>query len=160
MKTLLIMRHGKSSWKDPNLADVERPLKKRGRKDSAHMGELLDNKKLKPDLILCSKAVRATQTAEIIEDKLDFEGKVEIVDALYMAELDTILQTLQALPDLDRVMIIGHNPGLESLLQVLTKKIKSLPTAAVARIKLPISNWQELNMETTGELANLWLPHS
>ena len=158
MKTLLIMRHGKSSWKDSDLPDKERPLKKRGRKDSTHMGELLDDKKFKPDMILCSTAVRASQTAEIVVDKLDFEGKIEYLDALYMAEPETIIKTLQSFPDVERMMIIGHNPGLETLLQILTDKISSLPTAAVARVKLPINSWQDLDMKTTGELSNLWLP--
>ncbi len=158
MRTLLIMRHGKSSWKDPALADSERPLKKRGRKDSKSMGKLLDNKKFKPDLILCSTALRAKQTAEIVVDELGFEGQVEYMDALYMAEPDVILRVLQHLTDVERVMIIGHNPGLEGLTQRLTDKITSLPTASVVRIKLPINNWQELSFDTTGELANLWIP--
>ncbi|MCE5208580.1 MAG: histidine phosphatase family protein, partial [Chloroflexi bacterium] len=137
MRTLLIMRHGKSSWKDAELPDIERPLKKRGRKDVVHMGKLLDGKKLKPDLILCSTAKRARQTAEIVVEEIGFEGKVEYLDSLYMAELDTLIKTLQSLPDVKRVMIIGHNPGLETLAQLLTDKITSLPTAAVARIKIP-----------------------
>lgn len=158
MRTLLIMRHGKSSWKDAELPDIERPLKKRGRKDVVHMGKLLDGKKLKPDLILCSTAKRARQTAEIVVEEIGFEGKVEYLDSLYMAELDTLIKTLQSLPDVKRVMIIGHNPGLETLAQLLTDKITSLPTAAVARIKIPINNWQELGIKSTGELSNLWTP--
>lgn len=158
MRTLLIMRHGKSSWKDPALADSERPLKKRGRKESKSMAKLLDDKKFKPDLILCSTALRARQTAEIVVDELNFKKQVEYLDSLYMAELDVLLRVLQHLTDVERVMIIGHNPGLESLTQLLTEKITSLPTASVARLKLPINNWQELSMDTRGELANLWIP--
>ena len=158
MRTLLIMRHGKSSWKDAELPDIERPLKKRGRKDVVHMGKLLAGKKLKPDLILCSTAKRARQTAEIVVEEIGFKGKVEYLDSLYMAELDTLIKTLQSLPDVKRVMIIGHNPGLETLAQLLTDKITSLPTAAVACIKIPISNWQELGIKSTGKLSNLWTP--
>ncbi len=158
MRTLLIMRHGKSSWKDAELPDIERPLKKRGRKDVVHTGKLLDGKKLKPDLILCSTAKRARQTAEIVVEEIGFDGKVEYLDSLYMAELDTLIKTLQSLPDVKRVMIIGHNPGLETLAQLLTDKITSLPTAAIACIKIPINNWQELEIKSTGELSNLWTP--
>ncbi|MEM5774179.1 MAG: histidine phosphatase family protein, partial [Anaerolineaceae bacterium] len=94
MRTLLIMRHGKSSWKDPALADSERPLKKRGRKESKSMAKLLDDKKFKPDLILCSTALRARQTAEIVVDELNFKKQVEYLDSLYMAELDVLLRVL------------------------------------------------------------------
>jgi phosphohistidine phosphatase len=158
MRTLLIMRHGKSSWKDAELPDMARPLKKRGRKDSKNMGELLEEKEQLPDVILCSTAERARQTAEIIAHKLDSEDEVEYLDELYMAEADTIVKILQSRFQKEKVMIIGHNPGLESLVQTLTEKIVTLPTGAIARIKLPIDTWQELGADTKGELANLWLP--
>lgn len=158
MKTLLIMRHGKSSWKDAELQDMDRPLNQRGRKDSARMGKLLNTNQYKPDLILCSPAIRARQTAEILINELGFDGKVEYPDSLYMAEADTIVDLLQNLPNVERVLVIGHNPGLETLVQLLTNKIISLPTASIAHVKLPVNSWQQLGEKTTGEIANLWLP--
>ena len=158
MKTLLIMRHGKSSWKDSNLADHERPLKKRGRKDTERIAELLKDKKLVPGVILCSTALRARQTAEAFVDEVDFEGEIEYLDTFYMAEPEAFFERLQTLQDVERVMIIGHNPGLESLLQILADEIKALPTAAVAQLSLDISSWQDLNLNTRGKIKHLWLP--
>jgi len=158
MKTFLIMRHGKSSWKDPNLADNERPLKKRGRKDSARIGALLKDQKLVPDIIICSTAKRAKQTAKIIIDELNYEGHIEYLESLYMAEPEAIFQALQSLPDVEAVMLIGHNPGLETLLQILSDGINSLPTAALAKVTLPINEWRQLNMDVSGVLDALWLP--
>ena len=158
MKKLLIMRHGKSSWKDSSLSDHERPLKKRGRKDSARVGKHLKEKELIPDIILCSSAKRATQTAEIVSDEMDFEGNIEFIDSFYMADPEIFFTMLQTLPDVETVMIIGHNPGLETLLQILSDEIKSLPTAATAHLTLPIDSWAEIKMETDGKLIHLWRP--
>ncbi len=158
MKTLLIMRHGKSSWKDDKLPDNERPLKKRGRKDSAHMGELLKKKDLIPDVVLCSTAKRSRQTADILLEEMDYKGEVQYLDSLYMAETEVFFNVLHALPDYACVLIIGHNPGLETLLQMMTNDINSLPTAAVAHVTLPIEHWEEFHADTSGELKNLWLP--
>jgi len=160
MKTLLIMRHGKSSWKDTSLVDHQRPLKKRGRKNAAQIGKLLAEKQLVPALILSSSAERAKQTAEILIDKMGFDGEVAYLDDLYMAEPETFYAYLRKLQDVDTAMIIGHNPGLETLLQILTDEINSLPTAATAQVKLNIDAWNALNFETTGKLKNLWLPRS
>lgn len=158
MKSLLCMRHGKSSWKDTSLPDHERPLKKRGRKDSARIGSLLKETDLIPDVILSSTAKRARQTAEILMEELGFDGQFEFLDPLYMAEPETLFQVIRSLPDVSCVMIIGHNPGLETLVQILTDEINSLPTAALAQIELPIDEWQQLDLETYGELKNLWRP--
>ena len=158
MKKLIIIRHGKSSWKDDKLPDFERPLKKRGKKDSAHMGELLKKKELIPDIVLCSTAKRARQTADILLEEMEYKGTIEYLDSLYMAEADVFFNTLRTLPDYNCVMIIGHNPGLETLLQMITNDIKSLPTAAVAHVNLSVEHWDDFNEDTTGELKHFWLP--
>lgn len=158
MKLLLVMRHGKSSWKDSSLPDTERPLKKRGRKDSARIGSLMKKQDLTPDIILCSSAKRAKQTAKIFMKALEYQGDIEYVDSFYMAEPETYFATLRSLADVGSVMLIGHNPGLETMVQILTDEIRSLPTAALAIIELPIDEWQQLSLETNGELKQLWLP--
>jgi phosphohistidine phosphatase len=159
MKTLLLMRHAKSSWKDDDLKDFDRPLKKRGKKDVPRMAEVIHEEDLKPEVIISSSALRARETAELVAETLKFKGKVEFVDALYMAEPPAYLDALRALPkDVERVMVIGHNPGLEALMQILSGKVEGMPTGAVAYIALPISEWQELNGKTGGELINLWRP--
>ncbi len=159
MKTLLLMRHAKSSWKNTEVADHERPLKKKGRKDTVLMAKQLKKKDLIPDLIYSSSAIRATETLEILLDSLKFDGKAKVKDVLYMAEPETIIDKINSVDDdVDKLLIIGHNPGLESLTQVLGDKIDALPTGAIAVIILPINKWSELSTETEGELANLWTP--
>ena len=158
-KTLLLMRHAKSSWKHTELADHERPLNKRGEKDAPRMGKFIKEKKLLPDIILCSSAVRARSTAEAMIDKSGFKGEVRYLDSLYLAEPDAYLAELAMLPEgIKKVMVIGHNPGLEGLLQILCKKVESLPTAALADLKIPIENWSEIKNNVEGKLVDLWRP--
>lgn len=159
MKTLLLMRHAKSSWKDSELADHDRPLNKRGKKDAPRMGVLLQEKELVPQRILCSSALRSRETAQAVTENSDFSGEIVYLDRLYMAETDEFLAVLRELPDsLERVMIIGHNPGLETLLQTLSGRIESLPTAVLAHLTLQSSSWAELNGEVTGEVLEIWRP--
>jgi phosphohistidine phosphatase len=159
MKTLLIMRHAKSSWKEQELPDHDRPLKKRGRKDIANMAKILKKKALMPDLILSSSAVRAKDTATLMKEKLNYKGKLELIDDLYMAEPETYIQKISSVPEkVDKLLIVGHNPGLEGLVMTLGDKITSLPTGSIAKIYLFIDKWSELTTETDGEINHLWLP--
>ena len=154
MKTLLLMRHAKSSWKHPDNPDHDRPLNKRGKKDAPLMGHLIKDKELVPQCILCSTAKRATETSEIVIKSSGFEGKVDYLDSLYMAEPNVYLESLQTLPDeIERVMVIGHNPGLEGLLQIISGRVESLPTSSIAHIILPVNQWKDLNLDTEGELV-------
>ncbi|NPV56273.1 MAG: histidine phosphatase family protein [Anaerolineae bacterium] len=159
MKNLLVMRHAKSSWKDNKLADKDRPLNKRGKKDAPMMGKHIRARELLPQLILCSSAERARATAKAVVDKSEYTGEVRYLDDLYLAELDCILEVLHDLPeDLDRVMVIGHNPGLESLVQILSHQVDSLPTAAIAYLAIPIDSWKDLKEDKDSQLVELWLP--
>lgn len=159
MKTLLLMRHAKSSWKEKDIPDHDRPLNKRGRHDAPLMGELLIDRELIPQRILCSSALRARQTAEGITQNAGFPGDIVYLDQLYMAEAEGYFQVLRELPDdLERVMIVGHNPGLETLLQLLSGRIESLSTAVLAHLVLPIDRWASLNGETEGEMVEIWRP--
>ncbi|HAF61729.1 MAG TPA: phosphohistidine phosphatase SixA [Anaerolineaceae bacterium] len=159
MKKIFLMRHAKSSWKDSNIPDHDRPLKKRGEKDVKAMGKLLKNKKLEPDVILCSPATRAKQTASIFKDAIKYEGKIEYIDKLYMAEVPDLVSAIQSLPKKAKsVLVIGHNPGLEAFLQMLTGKVETLPTSTIAYIAVPINDWSDLNSEVEGKLKKLWRP--
>jgi len=159
MKTLLLMRHAKSSWKDTGLADHERPLNKRGKKDAPHMGQLLREHQLIPQQILSSTAIRARQTTEEFIEASGYKGDTLYLDRLYLAEAEEYLQNIKNIHNqFDRIMVVGHNPGLETLLQVLSGKIESLPTAVVAQINLPIDHWSDLSPETSGELVEIWHP--
>lgn len=159
MKTLLIMRHAKSSWKDTKLKDRDRPLNKRGKRVAPQMGDLIKEKELIPQRILCSTALRAKQTAEALLTQLDYQGDVEYLDKLYMAEADDCVRILRHQPDeIERILLIGHNPGLESLIPMLTGRIEALPTAAIAYLSLPIKTWNDLKHDVDGELVELWRP--
>jgi phosphohistidine phosphatase len=159
MKTLLLMRHAKSSWKNAALPDHDRPLAKRGLHDAQRMGELIERKELFPQQVLTSSAVRAAETARIFCEICGCTGSLQTIDALYLAEADTYLEVLKTLPDdLERVLLIGHNPGLESLLQMLCGRVEALTTAVVAFLSLPIARWSELTSSTEGELIEIWRP--
>jgi phosphohistidine phosphatase len=159
MKTLLLMRHAKSTWKIKNIPDHERPLNKRGRRDAPRMGHLLQERELVPQLILASSALRSRQTAELVAETAGYPGDVIYKDELYMAEPDEYISVLRELDDsLERVLLIGHNPGLESLLQLLSQRIEPLSTAVLAHLALPIDEWSLLNAEVEGELVEIWRP--
>ncbi len=161
MKTLILMRHAKSSWKHPELKDHERGLNKRGKKDAPQMGALLSENELVPQRILASTAERSRMTAQAVVDAMHFTGDVSYLDALYMAEPEIYLELLSLMPDdLERILVIGHNPGLEGLLQILSGRVESLSTSAVAYLSLPIRSWKEIRAhEEAGELVALWTPH-
>ena len=159
MKKIYLMRHAKSSWKDEKLSDHERPLKKRGIKDAKHMAQMLESKEYIPQRIICSTAERAVQTADVFAKACDYKKEITYSDKLYMAEVKDFYEVLKDLPDkVSSVMLIGHNPGMEAFLQVLTKKVESLPTSSIAYIKVPVKSWSELNEEVEGELKKLWRP--
>ncbi len=153
------MRHAKSSWKETEVPDIERPLKKRGYKDAEKMGKLLRGKKLVPDLIISSTAERAVKTAETIAKASKYEQEIIFSDALYMAEPSAIMKTIQEHSKKKKtVMIIGHNPGIEAFLQILTGKVESLPTASIAYLTAKIEKWEDLSDDKEVKLKNLWRP--
>jgi phosphohistidine phosphatase len=159
MKRLLIMRHAKSSWKDSSIADHERPLKKRGLKDAVEIGKILKHKGLVPDKILSSDAVRAADTATVVADKSGYKKEVEFTGRLYMAEGSAIMDIIQSQPDsIKTLMVIGHNPGMEALVQLLSRKIESLTTANVAYFQADVKKWKDLSLESKIKLKNFWKP--
>jgi len=159
MKNLLIMRHAKSSWKDSNLADHERPLKKRGLKDAAEVGKILKRKGLVPDKILSSDAVRAADTATVVADKCGYKNEIEFTNRLYMAESSAIIDLIHSQPNsVKTLMLVGHNPGMEALVQLLSRKIESLATANVAFFQVDIKSWKDLTLESKVKLKNFWMP--
>lgn len=159
MKTLLILRHGKSSWDDPELHDHDRPLKKRGKRDAPRMGKLLKKEKLIPELIVTSTAERASRTADLVAEHCGYKGTIQRTETLYHGSPAEFVNVLREVADhTDRVLIVGHNPGFEELLQTLTGRSERLPTAALARVSLPIESWHDLDPGTRGTLENVWRP--
>ena len=160
MKTLLVLRHAKSSWNDTALDDHERPLNTRGRRDGPRMGELVREHRLTPDMIISSDAVRARRTAEAVAKAARFAGEILLEPLLYLASPPGILAVLRTVCEKNAgtVMIVGHNPGLEELVAQLTGEQQDLPTATLAQIGLPIDRWRDLKASTRGTLLGLWQP--
>ena len=159
MKTLLLLRHAKSSWNDPELEDHDRPLNKRGKRTAPLMGALLQDESLVPDLILCSSAVRAYNTALLVAEACDYGGEIKETRRLYLAEPRTYVEVLRKVAEeYERVLVVGHNPGIEALLQGLTQEAMTMPTAALAYVELPLKRWKDFDLNSECKLVNLWLP--
>jgi len=160
MKTLLILRHAKSSWDDSSLDDHERPLNERGERDAPRMGALIRKQRLLPDLVISSDATRTRTTAAAMAAAAGYTGETLFDARLYHASTAEILSVLRDVPraDTGTVMIVGHNPGLEELIRHLTNQREDFPTAALAQITLPIDEWSELASSTRGTLVGLWRP--
>lgn len=160
VKTLLILRHAKSSWDDASLDDHERPLNARGRRDATRMGDLLRDERLIPDVIITSDAVRAHTTALAVAEAAGHRRDIVVAPLLYHASPQDVLAVLQTIPDAyaRTVMIVGHNPGLEDLIAQFTGERHDLPTAALAQLAVPTEAWDELNAATRATLVDIWRP--
>ena len=114
------MRHAKSSWDNPKLADHERPLNKRGKRDAPRMGEHLNQEDKIPDVILSSSATRARKTVEGVLETLSFDGEVKIFDDLYHSGPRTYIELLSKLPEgINTAMVVGHNPEMDYFLEYM-----------------------------------------
>jgi phosphohistidine phosphatase len=147
------MRHAKSSWDDPDLADHDRPLTPRGLKAASRMAERMVRDEIAPALVLCSSARRARETLAPIQLATGNAAKVEVEEGLYGASSDELLQRLRRLPEsADSVMVIGHNPGIQELAIKLVSDQRArsqlsvkFPTAALAALRLKVGRWRELS---------------
>ncbi len=146
MKTLLVLRHGKSSWSDSSLGDHDRPLKGRGKRAAKKIGRVLRERGLLPDLVLSSTAKRARATAKLTLQEAGYEGDVVKLRELYFASVHKQLAAVSrhARRDDERVLIVGHNPALEELVGTLTGDEVSLTTANLAVVDLEIEDWDTL----------------
>jgi len=159
MKTLLILRHAKSSWTFAELSDHDRPLNNRGKRDAPRIGRKLLKEGLIPQIIISSSAIRAYSTAEKVAKAFGYEGEIVVDSSLYGSGYTAYLNVLGIQNDrLDIIMLVGHNPDSEQLLEILTGKMVTMPTCTVACVKLFLRNWKELNAQTKGELVSIWSP--
>jgi phosphohistidine phosphatase len=154
VRRLLVLRHAKSSWGEPALADHDRPLNARGERAAALVGARLAQSPQLPDLVLCSTAVRARETAARVLAALPEPPPVRFEEVLYLADPCVWIERLQRVDDtVGCVLVVGHNPGLEDLVAALLGDAKEsarrrlahgLPTAALAELELPIATWAAL----------------
>lgn len=156
MKTLYLLRHGKSNWKADYGPDHERPIAKRGRKAADRMGRFLAAHDQLPDFILCSTAVRTRQTLERAMAAGAWEVPVHHTDTLYLASLEAIHKLVRRVENqVERLLLVAHEPTCSDLVSHLVGGgDHRFPTAAMARIDLHISQWQHFG-EDLGEL--IWL---
>jgi phosphohistidine phosphatase len=158
MKTLFVMRHAKSSWENADLSDFERPLNERGLRAAPFMGALMREKNFAPDLILSSPARRAKETAETVKRAANFSAAIKFDERIYEASPHALVYLLaETGNEFSRVLLVGHNPGLEGLIKILTGKLEAMPTAALAEIELNVENWSEISTDC-GRLISLIRP--
>ena len=158
-KILLVMRHAKSSWSDGSLADHDRPLNPRGLRDAPRMALWLRDNDSSPDIILSSTANRAASTANIVESNCGSSPTLIEYKSLYLGSPGDYLRLLGQLTDeIDTAMVVGHNPGLESLINQLTGRWETMPTAAVAKINLKIDRWLTVANTENAELIDVSRP--
>ncbi|HJY64294.1 MAG TPA: histidine phosphatase family protein [Ignavibacteria bacterium] len=147
MKSLYLVRHAKSSWDDPGLSDLERPLNKRGKTDSPAMGKLLYKQNDIPELMISSNAKRAFSTAKRIAKELDYPVKKIIVnDKLYMADIDDFINVIHSRnEEIDKLMLFGHNYGITYFANYISDAdIDNIPTCGIVRIDFDFNSWKEI----------------
>lgn len=160
MKTLILVRHSKSSWDNIELTDKKRPLSQRGLRDAPFMGEILKEQSVMPDLIISSPAERAFSTARLIAEKLNYPpNEIEIDNEIYRAIYKDLYKAAKHLnKKLKTVMIVGHNPELTEFLSSLTNAyVDDIPTTGICIVKLNISEWTEI-CEGCGKLIGFEYP--
>jgi phosphohistidine phosphatase len=153
VKRLYLLRHAKSSWKEPGLSDFERPLKHRGREACAVMAAYMAQHGIAPDLVLCSPARRAAETLGLIVRHLGRELDTVFRERLYMASAPELLAELRGVDDqVEALMVVGHNPGLADLARglvgsgepaALAALSRKVPTAALACFDLDCQRWAQ-----------------
>jgi phosphohistidine phosphatase len=150
MKILLMVRHAKSSWKDPSLVDHQRPLNKRGQKTAPEMGRRLQKRGVRPDVIVSSDAIRAVDTAVAMAKIMGARPKaIRQIPELYHGSPDRILTVVQQFDDRwERVMLVGHNPGLTDMVNRLTPDpIANIPTAGVVELRFNTRSWRSIDRD-------------
>ncbi|MFN3781276.1 MAG: SixA phosphatase family protein [Candidatus Kapaibacteriota bacterium] len=147
MKTLVLIRHSKSDWSDPNLTDIERPLNKRGKRDAPFMASLIKEKGVLPDLILTSPAERALQTVKYFVEEFKFDkSKILIREEIYSLGSLAIRKIISQMDDSHNVIFLfGHNPDLSILAnQLLDVYIDNIPTTGTVCIDFDFESWKEI----------------
>lgn len=167
LKTLYLLRHAKSSWRDPDLDDYDRPLNKRGKRAAKAMRRFIESAGIQPDLVLCSGAKRARDTLAKVGPALHDRVKVNIEKRLHEISYEMLLRRLGLVDaKVGSLMVIGHNPVLHELAMdlvgsgdpMLIKRLEAnLPTGALAVLEVPIERWRELRPDVA-RLMSLVLP--
>lgn len=146
MKTLFLTRHAKSSWKNPDLSDIDRPLNRRGKKNAPLMGTVLKEKEILPDLMLTSPAKRAKKTALFIAEAIGYSKQdIKVEENIYEASPAELMDIIHQFKDkYDSVMMFGHNPSFTTLNNYLSNNyIDNIPTCGISAIQFD-TNWSNI----------------
>ena len=158
VKTVLLLRHAKAERGPEYPDDVDRPLAGRGKRVASLVGKWMAAQGLLPSLVISSPAKRARQTARRCADAVQYAGEIRLEDSLYVASEMAYLELMRGLDDrVGSVLLVGHNPDIAVLVERLSGQAERMPTAALARIDLPIEHWSEL-AEGQGKLAWVHIP--
>ena len=154
MKQILILRHAKSSWDDETLEDFERPLSQRGLDDAPRIGKYLRKLKRKPDVIVSSSAQRTKETAKLVTEHMKVDESIITwnKDLYYGSAMDYLKVIQNASADVDRIMLVGHNPKVEQTVGALIGNVEApnlrMPTAAIACVNTYAINWEQVHWGT------------
>jgi len=145
MKTLLLLRHARPAQLSPTGRDFDRPLVEAGRADALLVGQLLRRRQLTPDPVICSPALRARQTADHVIEAGKLTTRLLFYDRIYEAGTEQLIEVVsEAGDDAETILLVGHNPGLQELLERLTGESAPMLPATLARIDLDIDAWSKL----------------
>lgn len=159
MKQLLLLRHAKSSWASPDVEDIDRPLNKRGRRNAVQMGEWIAGNGWEPDHVLCSSSRRTRETWE----RAGLQGSPTFSDAVYLAEPEDLLWQIRDM-EADRLLVIGHNPGMAVLAHQLANadpehdRFLDFPTASLVVLEFDIESFSEVE-PGAGQVKAFLTPH-
>jgi phosphohistidine phosphatase len=152
------MRHAKSSWGDGSLADFDRPLNERGLKTAPLVGRFMRKQKLRPGLVVCSPAERARQTATLVAEAAGLLAPLRFDERIYEATSARLVEVVSQVEEgVEELLLVGHNPGLEELLERLTGESRRMPTATLARVALDVEKWSKVR-EGAGRVESFVVP--
>jgi phosphohistidine phosphatase len=151
MKTLHIVRHGKSSWDFEDISDIDRPLSPRGVNNAYLMAKKLSERKIEPDLFITSPANRALYTSIIFARVLKFPyEQIRISDSIYMGHTDDLIKIINAQDDsISTLLVFGHNPSFTALAnQLMDENLDNIPTAGIVSLNFEIDTWEKLGKKS------------
>lgn len=155
--TLLLLRHAKSRLNDPMLPDNMRPLSYQSKNDVHIIGKLLKNKKLIPDLIISSTAKRAVETAKLVAEYIRYNNEIHLSELLYQTTTKDYINIISKIPNKNNlILLVGHNPMLENLLEIIIGELRIMKMCSLVHIFLPINSWIEIKTQGKGKLIELF----
>jgi phosphohistidine phosphatase len=145
MKTLFLLRHAKSGWKDSDLRDFDRPLTDRGKKAAGTIGRYMRKHDLRPELVVSSPAERARATVALVIEAARLPQDVRFDERIYEAHTGRLLEVVSQLDEqVQSAMLVGHNPGFEELAEHLTGQVVQMPTATLVQVDLDVEKWKQV----------------